>query len=65
MLFPNTKRYYMSTSVTFVYETPFFSSSMEDANIFRWVLPISLVEPFVYPIPNTVTISLNYSNSSH
>jgi len=35
---PTTKRYYMSTDVTFFEETPFFSSSIQNYNFVQEVL---------------------------
>jgi len=49
----------MSAIVTFVEEAPSFSFSMQDPNYVQPVLPMPLVEPFVYPTPTTVPISPN------
>ena len=61
---PNIKKYYISASVTFFEGNSFFSSSTQDVNFVQQVLPMFLVDPFVYPIPNTIPTSPNNPNSS-
>jgi len=41
---PETKKYYMSTNVTFFEQTPYFSSSVQDTHVIQQVLPLPVVE---------------------
>jgi len=41
---PETKKYYMSANVTFFEQTPYFSSSVQDAHVIQQVLPLIVVE---------------------
>ncbi|RDX98753.1 hypothetical protein CR513_18291, partial [Mucuna pruriens] len=47
--FPITKKYYMTIDVTIFEETPFFSSSSQNTNIFQQVLPTPIFNPQLKP----------------
>ncbi|KOM56592.1 hypothetical protein LR48_Vigan10g248400 [Vigna angularis] len=46
---PSTRRYYMSSDVTFFEDTPFFLSSKEYPSSVEEMLPIPLCDPLVIP----------------
>jgi len=73
---PETKKYYMSANVTFFEQTPYFSSSIQDAHVIQKILPISVVEspisdvsvnlsPHQSPLPSPIPLTDTLSSPDH